>query len=285
MNAFRPFSRCRVRRSCRPRRTSRWRGPDAFVTVVKEGTRQSSRDVSFDASVEAAYATRGRFFSGKTRNVFDTARPRRAVFALGARIARRIAMGDFSRKPFAAAKRAARRSRGTERRGTSQADGARSARRLVSMCRARGRDASRPAGCRDPRGSHRASSGGSVRTRRSTGGGADARGGKTRALDSEERASRSTRTELGTSPRAAAARLKHSPMTPPGCARPSDVPRQGRYLGPRQQNAFSGSRKSRLASVMSVALPIKAATLKLGRRARARHPARGESAAGIPSRT
>ena len=179
----------------------------------------------------------------------------------------------------------ARRSRGTERRGTSQADGARSARRLVSMCRARGRDASRPAGCRDPRGSHRASSGGSVRTRRSTGGGADARGGKTRALDSEERASRSTRTELGTSPRAAAARLKHSPMTPPGCARPSDVPRQGRYLGPRQQNAFSGSRKSRLASVMSVALPIKAATLKLGRRARARHPARGESAAGIPSRT
>ena len=140
MNAFRPFSRCRVRRSCRPRRTSRWRGPDAFVTVVKEGTRQSSRDVSFDASVEAAYATRGRFFSGKTRNVFDTARPRRAVFALGARIARRIAMGDFSRKPFAAAKRAARRSRGTERRGTSQADGARSARRLVSMCRARGRD-------------------------------------------------------------------------------------------------------------------------------------------------
>ena len=131
MNAFRPFSRCRVRRSCRPRRTSRWRGPDAFVTVVKEGTRQSSRDVSFDASVEAAYATRGRFFSGKTRNVFDTARPRRAVFALGARIARRIAMGDFSRKPFAAAKRAARRSRGTERRGTSQADGARSARRTL----------------------------------------------------------------------------------------------------------------------------------------------------------
>lgn len=89
---------------------------------------------------------------------------------------------------------------------------ARRARRLVSVCQASAVEtrAEREAGCGDARGGHRASSGGPVRSP-----------GPTRWEARDARvgfraggASRNTRTELGTSPLAAAARLKHSPMTP-----------------------------------------------------------------------
>ena len=94
---------------------------------------------------------------------------------------------------------------------------ARRARRLVSVCLASAVEtrAGRAAGCGDARGGHRASSGGPVRSPART------RDGPTRREARDARvgfraggASRNTRTELGTSPLAAAARLKHSPMTP-----------------------------------------------------------------------
>ena len=94
---------------------------------------------------------------------------------------------------------------------------ARRARRLVSSCLASAVEtrAGRAAGCGDARGGHRASSGGPVRSPAPT------RDGPTRREARDARvgfraggASRNTRTELGTSPLAAAARLKHSPMTP-----------------------------------------------------------------------
>ena len=94
---------------------------------------------------------------------------------------------------------------------------ARRARRLVSACLASAVEtrAGRAAGCGDARGGHRASSGGPFRSPAPT------RDGPTRREARDARvgfraggASRNTRTELGTSPLAAAARLKHSPMTP-----------------------------------------------------------------------
>jgi hypothetical protein len=81
------------------------------------------------------------------------------------RESRRIASRDFSRKPFAAARRAARGPRATERRGTSEGAGATSASSRLGVPRERGRDASRAgAGCGDARGGHRASSGGPFRS-------------------------------------------------------------------------------------------------------------------------
>lgn len=94
---------------------------------------------------------------------------------------------------------------------------ARRARRLVSVCLASAFEtrAGRAAGCGDARGGHRASSGGPFRSPAPT------RDGPTRREARDARvgfraggASRNTRTELGTSPLAAVARLKHSPMTP-----------------------------------------------------------------------
>ena len=103
--------------------------------------------------------------------------------------------------------------RATERRGTWKRT-ARRARVVSYRCALRGRDASRPLGWmpRRARG-HRASSGGSVRSRGLTRDDADAGEAQTRALNSEREA-RNTRTELSTSPLAAVMRLKHSPMTP-----------------------------------------------------------------------
>lgn len=132
------------------------------------------------------------------------------------RESRRIASRDFSRKPFAAARRAARGPRATERRGTSEGAGATSASSRLGVPRERGRDASRAGGWM--RGRARGPSrvlgwSGSI-----TG---TTRDGPTRREARDARvgfraggASRNTRTELGTSPLAAAARLKHSPMTP-----------------------------------------------------------------------
>ncbi len=62
------------------------------------------------------------------------------------RESRRIASRDFSRKPFAAARRAARGPRATERRGTSEGAGATSASSPLGVPRERGRDASRAGG-------------------------------------------------------------------------------------------------------------------------------------------
>jgi hypothetical protein len=62
------------------------------------------------------------------------------------RESRRIASRDFSRKPFAAARRAARGPRATERRGTSEGAGATSASSRLGVHRERGRDASRAGG-------------------------------------------------------------------------------------------------------------------------------------------
>jgi hypothetical protein len=132
------------------------------------------------------------------------------------RESRRIVSRDFSRKPFAAARRAARGPRATERRGTSEGAGATSASSPLGVPRERGRDASRAGGWM--RGRARGPSrvlgwSGSI-----TG---TTRDGPTRREARDARvgfraggASRNTRTELGTSPLAAVARLKHSPMTP-----------------------------------------------------------------------
>ena len=62
------------------------------------------------------------------------------------RESRRIVSRDFSRKPFAAARRAARGPRATERRGTSEGAGATSASSRLVVPRERGRDASREGG-------------------------------------------------------------------------------------------------------------------------------------------
>jgi hypothetical protein len=158
---------------------------------------------------------------------------RRALsrFVRGARVhreSRRIASRDFSRKPFAAARRAARGPRATERRGTSEGAGATSASSRLGVPRERGRDASRAGGWM--RGRARGPSrvlgwSGSI-----TG---TTRDGPTRREARDARvgfraggASRNTRTELGTSPLAAAARLKHSPMTP-RASRVTCRPREG----------------------------------------------------------
>ena len=117
--------------------------------------------------------------------------------------------------------------RGREARGAGSArdrasrdvGGCRRDERVVSSRRAsRARSRREPGGrrrCGDARGGHRASSGGPVRSPAPT------RDGPTRREARDARvgfraggASRNTRTELGTSPLAAAARLKHSPMTP-----------------------------------------------------------------------
>ena len=110
------------------------------------------------------------------------------------RESRRIASRDFSRKPFAAARRAARGPRATERRGTSEGAGATSASSRLGVPRERGRDASRAGGWM--RGRARGPSrvlgwSGSITgtdARR-----ADAKGGTTtRAWDSEREARRGT---------------------------------------------------------------------------------------------
>ena len=117
--------------------------------------------------------------------------------------------------------------RGREARGAGSAryrasrdvGGCRRDERVVSSRRAsRALSRREPGGrrrCGDARGGHRASSGGPVRSPAPT------RDGPTRREARDARvgfraggASRNTRTELGTSPLAAAARLKHSPMTP-----------------------------------------------------------------------
>ena len=119
---------------------------------------------------------------------------------------------SFPPEPFAWLRRRGG-PRATERRGTWRRT-ARRARVVSYRCALRGRDASRPVGWmpRRARG-HRASSGGSVRSRGLTRDDADAGEAQTRALNSEREA-RNTRTELSTSPLAAVMRLKHSPMTP-----------------------------------------------------------------------
>ena len=133
------------------------------------------------------------------------------------RESRRIASRDFSRKPFAAARRAARGPRATERRGTSEGAGATSASSRLVVPRERGRDASRAGGVdagtragaiarpRVVRFDHR---------HRREMGRREGRHYDVRVGFRAGGASRNTRTELGTSPLAAVARLKHSPMTP-----------------------------------------------------------------------
>lgn len=118
--------------------------------VVKKGTGGGSSVGSVSASV--VRHTSEEDFSvlreKRKTNVADEITLCRVSFAARRvhRESRRIASRDFSRKPFAAARRAARGPRATERRGTSEGAGATSASSHLGVPRERGRDASRAGG-------------------------------------------------------------------------------------------------------------------------------------------